>query len=300
MDLKQLKYFFHVAQQGSYTRAADLLGVAQPVLSRQIRLLETELRHNLLNRHGRGVSLTESGQILLEHCRVILQQLDAAKEDLHAHSGKLGGHVVLGLPPTIGKLLSVKLIKAFRQNMPEARLRITEGLTSTLQDNLLHGKIDMALLHNPTHFAEIDTHLLHEEELCLMAAKNDERFAKQNRVDAATLASLPLILPSVPNTFRLLIEQEMARHNLKANVILEMDSVETMLQLVGEGMGYSILSTYATELNRHDNVKIIPIEFPRFTSRLYLATANKHVLTRTQRELSKLLRQLCEEVIQKN
>ncbi|ATD65405.1 LysR family transcriptional regulator [Neisseria weixii] len=57
MDLKQLRYFQQVAQQGGYTRAADILGVAQPVLSRQIRLLETELRQNLLNRHGRGVSL---------------------------------------------------------------------------------------------------------------------------------------------------------------------------------------------------------------------------------------------------
>lgn len=103
MDLKQLKYFMHVAELGSYTRAADFLGVAQPLLSRQIRLLETELRHNLLNRHGRGVSLTDSGRILLDHCRVIQHRRRCHQEDLSASSSKLTGHITLGLPPTVAR-----------------------------------------------------------------------------------------------------------------------------------------------------------------------------------------------------
>lgn len=76
MDLKQLLYFTHVAELGSYTRAAELIDVAQPVLSRQIRKLEIELRQNLLIRHGRGVILTDAGRVLLKHSRLILQQLE--------------------------------------------------------------------------------------------------------------------------------------------------------------------------------------------------------------------------------
>ena len=299
MDLKQLRYFQQVAQQGSYTRAADILGVAQPVLSRQIRLLETELRQNLLNRHGRGVSLTEPGRILLEHCGVILQQIEMIQEDLSLNSGKLSGHITLGLPPTIAKLLSLPIIREFRQHLPDAQLRITEGLSAQLQDRLQQGKIDMALLYNPAYSADVETQLLYEERLYLMAPKNDCLLNADTPVNAEHLAALPLILPSVPNTFRLLVEQEMARHNLVPNIVMEIDSVETMLQLVAEGMGYSILSKYSIDLmNYKESIQVIPIESPQFVSRLFLATSAKHALTRTQKEVDKILKRVCLNVVE--
>ncbi|MRN37305.1 LysR family transcriptional regulator [Neisseria sp. N95_16] len=299
MDLKQLRYFQQVAQQGSYTRAADILGVAQPVLSRQIRLLETELRQNLLNRHGRGVSLTEPGRILLEHCGVILQQIEMIQEDLSLNSGKLSGHITLGLPPTIAKLLSLPIIRAFRQHLPDAQLRITEGLSAQLQDRLQQGKIDMALLYNPAYSADVETQLLYEERLYLMAPKNDHLLNADTPINAEHLAALPLILPSVPNTFRLLVEQEMARHNLMPNIVMEIDSVETMLQLVAEGMGYSILSKYSIDLmNYKESIQVIPIESPQFVSRLFLATSAKHALTRTQKEVDKILKRVCLNLVE--
>lgn len=299
MDLKQLRYFQQVAQQGSYTRAADILGVAQPVLSRQIRLLETELRQNLLNRHGRGVSLTEPGRILLEHCGVILQQIEMIQEDLSLNSGKLSGHITLGLPPTIAKLLSLPIIREFRQHLPDAQLRITEGLSAQLQDRLQQGKIDMALLYNPAYSADVETQLLYEERLYLMAPKNDHLLNADTPINAEHLAALPLILPSVPNTFRLLVEQEMARHNLMPNIVMEIDSVETMLQLVAEGMGYSILSKYSIDLmNYKESIQVIPIESPQFVSRLFLATWAKHALTRTQKEVDKILKRVCLNLVE--
>lgn len=299
MDLKQLRYFQQVAQQGSYTRAADILGVAQPVLGRQIRLLETELRQNLLNRHGRGVSLTEPGRILLEHCGVILQQIEMIQEDLSLNSGKLSGHITLGLPPTIAKLLSLPIIREFRQHLPDAQLRITEGLSAQLQDRLQQGKIDIALLYNPAYSADVETQLLYEERLYLMAPKNDCLLNADTPVNAEHLAALPLILPSVPNTFRLLVEQEMARHNLVPNIVMEIDSVETMLQLVAEGMGYSILSKYSIDLmNYKESIQVIPIESPQFVSRLFLATSAKHALTRTQKEVDKILKRVCLNLVE--
>lgn len=298
MDLKQLKYFQAVAQAGSYTRAADTLGVAQPVLSRQIRQLETGLRRSLLTRHGRGVSLTESGRILLEHCRIISRQLDLLQEDLSISSGKLSGRIALGLPPTQAKLLSLPLLKAFCARLPDAQLRITEGLSEQLQERLKQGKIDMALLYNPAYAPDVDTELLYEEQLCLMAPHNDKLLKNESSVSAEHLAALPLIMPSVPNTFRLLVEQEMAVHSLRPNIVLEIDSVETMLKLVAEGMGYSIMSKYSIELlNRQDQIRVVPISRPAFVSRLYLATSGKHTLTRTQRETAKLLQELCADLV---
>ena len=82
MDLRQLEYFIRVAELGSFTRAADVLGVAQPALSRQVRLLEVELRQNLLQRHGRGAVPTEAGELLLAHGRGILHQVERARDEL--------------------------------------------------------------------------------------------------------------------------------------------------------------------------------------------------------------------------
>ena len=100
MDIKQLEYFVHVAELGSFTRASSVLNIAQPALSRQVRLLEVELRQNLLARNGRGVTTTEAGKLLLEHGRGILHQLGRAREDLERARGALAGRVAVGLPPS--------------------------------------------------------------------------------------------------------------------------------------------------------------------------------------------------------
>ncbi|HZF84528.1 MAG TPA: LysR family transcriptional regulator, partial [Burkholderiaceae bacterium] len=99
MDLKQLEYFVRVAELGSFTRASQALDVAQPALSRQVRLLEVELRQNLLVRNGRGVTLTDAGALLLEHGRGILHQVARAQEELAGARGGLAGRGALGRPP---------------------------------------------------------------------------------------------------------------------------------------------------------------------------------------------------------
>ncbi|MFZ9440589.1 MAG: LysR family transcriptional regulator, partial [Hylemonella sp.] len=91
MDLKQLEYFVRVAELGSFTRASGVLNIAQPALSRQVRLLEVELRQALLQRNGRGVTTTEAGRLLLEHGRGILHQVARAHEDLGRVGGALAG-----------------------------------------------------------------------------------------------------------------------------------------------------------------------------------------------------------------
>ena len=107
MDLKQIEYFVRVAELGSFTRAAIALNVAQPALSRQIRLLEVELRQNLLKRNGRGATPTEAGLLLLEHGRGILHQVERTHEALGRARIDLTGRVALGLPPSVARVLTV-------------------------------------------------------------------------------------------------------------------------------------------------------------------------------------------------
>lgn len=119
MDLKQIEYFVRVAELGSFTRASVVLDIAQPALSRQVRLLEVELRQNLLVRNGRGATPTEAGKLLLEHGRGILHQVERAREELGRVRGALAGRVAIGLPPSIAKVLTVPLTRAFRVKLPD-------------------------------------------------------------------------------------------------------------------------------------------------------------------------------------
>ena len=148
MDLRQLEYFVRVAELGSFTRAAAALGVAQPALSRQIRLLEVELRQNLLTRHGRGAQPTEAGLLLLEHGRGILHQVAHTRDELARLRGGLSGRVSLGLPPSVARVLAVPLMQAFRTEWPQARLAISEGLSTGMLESLVSGRLDVAVLYN--------------------------------------------------------------------------------------------------------------------------------------------------------
>src|SRR5512141_2544688 len=104
MDLKQLEYFVNVVDLGGFSRAARLLRVAQPAISRQVRSLEVELRQTLLMRNGRGATPTEAGKRLLAHARGILAQAERARADVDESKGASVGHVVVGLPPTVARL----------------------------------------------------------------------------------------------------------------------------------------------------------------------------------------------------
>ncbi len=150
MDLKQLEYFVNVVDLGGFSRAARFLGVAQPAISRQVRSLEVELRQSLLLRNGRGAAPTDAGKRLLEHARGILQQVDRARREVDETKGASVGQVVVGLPPTVARHLTVPIVREFRQGYPRASLSIVEGLSSNIQEWLAVGRVDVGLVYNPT------------------------------------------------------------------------------------------------------------------------------------------------------
>ena len=163
MDLKQLGYFVRVAELGSFTRASIALDIAQPALSRQIRLLEVELRQSLLTRNGRGALPTEAGNLLLKHGRGILHQVEVAREELGAVRGALVGRVSIGLPPSLSRLITVPLTRAFREKLPQAHLTLTEGFSVVMHDGLRVGNLDMAVLYNAEHSPEVEMTMLHAD-----------------------------------------------------------------------------------------------------------------------------------------
>lgn len=299
MDLKQLEYFVHVAELGSFTRASNVLNIAQPALSRQIRLLEVELRQNLLIRNGRGVTTTEAGKLLLEHGRGILHQVERAREDLGRVRGALAGRVAVGLPPSISRMMTVPLTREFRKRLPNAILSISEGLSISMQEWLLAGRLDIALLYNPAPSADLDTIPLTEEDLYLVSRRSDN--AKSSPVRLKDIATLPLVIPNRPHSIRMLIEAQMAAIGCKPLISLEIDGVPAILDLVADGAGHAILSNYAVATAANPDAYLInPIVEPRLVSKLNLATASGRTTTLTQNAMLELIQEVAREVFGKN
>ena len=294
MDLKQLEYFVHVAELGSFTRASIALNIAQPALSRQIRLLEVELRQNLLTRNGRGATPTAAGKLLLEHGRGILHQVALARQELSTARGALAGKVSIGLPPSLSKLITVPLTHAFRKELPQAQLTLTEGFSVLMFEGLRLGNLDMAVLYNPDKSPELEMSLLHEEELVLISPRTSVKAAaakKDPQVSLAEIADLPLILPSRPNAFRILIEGEMIGIGCRPNITLEVDGLNAILNLVKEGLGHAVLPAYT--LSNFDNVDpfaVRSIHAPRILSRLGLVWSSRRAATATQKKAQEVVR----------
>jgi len=245
MELKQLELFVTVADLGGFSKAARVLGIAQPAISRQVRSLEVELRQNLLVRNGRGATTTEAGKRLLEHARGILQQVDRARRDVDDIKGASVGKVVVGLPPTAARHLTVPFVRVFRQRYPRASLSIVEGLSSTIQEWLAVGRVDVGLVYNPTASPAIDIRLLLEEALCLVGPRKARDEPRHVRL--RDLPRFPLLIPSRPHAIRRLVETRLAALGLKPQVAMEIDAVPAILELVAEGHGYAVLSPRALQ-----------------------------------------------------
>jgi LysR family nitrogen assimilation transcriptional regulator len=293
MDLKQLEYFVRVAELGSFTRASVALGIAQPALSRQIRLLEVELRQNLLVRNGRGAQPTEAGQLLLKHGRGILHQVELAREELGAVRGALAGRVSIGLPPSLSRLITVPLTYAFKQHLPQAYLTLTEGFSVLMLEGLRVGNLDMAVLYDAAYSPDVEITTLLTEELVLISKTGiaKKTTLKRQPIQLADVADLPLILPSRPNAFRMLIEGEMNALGRKPNITLEVDGLNAILSLVKEGLGHAVLPSYT--LSNFDDpapFALRSIEGPRIMSELMLVRSARRPSTETQKTAADIVK----------
>jgi LysR family nitrogen assimilation transcriptional regulator len=291
MDLKQLDYFVHVAELGSFTKAASLLAIAQPALSRQVRQLEVELKQTLLYRNGRGVSVTEAGKRLVAHARGILQQVDRARGELEDIKGAPVGRVVVGVPPSVGRMLTVPLVTAFRASYPGASLSMVEGLSVTIQEWLLTGRVDVGLIYNPVPAPAVEITPFLEEELFLIRPADAAKTRTDKALPLRELPNFPLIIPSRPHAIRMYVETQLANLGLKPNVTLEIDGVSSILDLVHEGHGCAVLSLNAVHGHKR-RFTATPFARPRLTSHLTLAVSAQRPTTPLTRSSFELIQNI--------
>jgi LysR family nitrogen assimilation transcriptional regulator len=244
MDLRQLRYFIAIVEQGSFSKAAEVLNVAQPALSLHVRNMEVELGSSLLFRSPQGVVATEAGEILLRNARIIIDQFSIAKHEIQGHEAEPSGEVRVGLPGTISQILSVPLIIEARKQFPKVKLRIAEAMSGFVLEWIREGRVDLAVLYIPVSDRTLASSPILTEELWLLGPVAPPKGVEPPPAGPCAhkhIAKLPLVLPSGSHGLRSLLEKEAAAHGFELNTVIEVDSYANIKGLVEIGMGYSIL-----------------------------------------------------------
>jgi LysR family transcriptional regulator, nitrogen assimilation regulatory protein len=240
MDLRQFRYFSQVARRENFRKASEDLHVAQSALTRQIQILEQELGFLLFDRVKRGVRLTAAGQRLLERSQHILGEVDRLKETLQIEAHVPSGPASLAAPPSIGRLLFPKLAQIFLKAYPKVTLSLLEGFTSSALGQLRRGELSLAIITDPPLDPLVEFTHLFTESIYLVGRSDDPRLKKRT-LELKSVADLPLVMTSKHNRSRQLIESSAARDGARLDIRIELESSDTLLQLLQSGHIYGLL-----------------------------------------------------------
>ena len=296
MDLRQLRYFLSIVESGSFSKAAEVLNVAQPALSLHVRNMEEDLGVKLLFRGPRGVTTTEAGDILLRHARSLLDQVGQVREEILEHEIEPIGTVKLGLPVTVSETLSVPLLLAAQKRYPKIQLQIAEAMSGFVLDWVRDLRVDFAILYIPVTDSELDCVRVLEEDLWLLGPPGPMPKGiepTRGAVSFEQIAKLPLVLPSESHGLRALMETEAKRLNVKLGPVLEMDSYSNIKGLVEAGAGYSILpfNAIAREVTA-GRLLIWRIKEPGLSRYVYMIKPSDRPLTNATRAIYDLVNEI--------
>jgi LysR family transcriptional regulator, nitrogen assimilation regulatory protein len=290
MDFRQLRTFACVAELGSLSKASDTLRVAQPALSRQIKLLEHELRTELFTRNGRGMVLTDAGRLLLARTSGIVRQIDQIRDDIQSAGGAPSGRVVLGLVPTVSCVLSARLARRTVERYPGISLCIVESYSGHLVEWLHRGEMDLAVIYGPS----VDLHLAVQSlgrDSIVAVGPRGSGLKQKKQVELGWLMRQRLVLPSHSHGLRALIEHAAAKKKIDLDVKLEADSFRVLTSLVEEGLGYTLLPPSSVRSEVADGrLEVAPIARPAPRRELTLAAPVEHPGSNAITLIAKLLR----------
>lgn len=261
LTLRHLRYFEALAQNGHFGRAAEALGISQPALSIQVKELEDILGKPLVERGARQVRLTGLGEVLLQRGRDILQAVDELAALARTASEDLTGRLRVGVIPTVAPYLLPRVIEGLTERFPGLDLRLREAVTQKLVGDLIEGRLDVAIVALPISEPSLVEHPLFTEEFVLVRPVAD--------------AGKPVPRPEILREMRLLLLEE--GHCFRDQALsfckmsppgprdlMEASSLSTLVQMVGAGIGVTLVPQMAVEVEaRTAAVSIARLPAPR-------------------------------------
>ncbi|ATU95821.1 LysR family transcriptional regulator (plasmid) [Phyllobacterium zundukense] len=286
LNLDQLTTFIHIADLGSFTAAADKVGLTQPAVSLQLKLLELRLGVRLIERVGRRAQPTAAGLDLLTYARQIVQESIAAEEAMAPHREGVAGRVRVGSGATASIHLLPHAIAKAMKRMPGLEITVRIGNVADILRDLETNLLDLAVVALPAYGRPFEIEPFYEEEMLAVAHRDSDMPA--NGPDAAFLCEKPLLLYEGGNTRRC-IDDWMTASGLRAKPTMEFGSVEAIKELVAAGLGWSILPELALKRNRANFLTTASVR-PRLTRQLGMVLRRDKHLTRGLRTMMQCLR----------
>jgi LysR family nitrogen assimilation transcriptional regulator len=291
MDLRQLRYFTAIVEQGSFSKAATKLRVAQPALSQHLRHMEDDLGVALLHRGTRGVQPTEAGERLLERARRILAEFAELRDSVRGEAAAPSGEVRIGLPGTVSEQFSVPLIEAVKARYPTVRIRIAEAMSGFVLDWLRRGEVDLAVIYSSADPKGLSVHHVLTEELCLFGppALRQVGVPAGTAVSMAQATALDLILPAIGHGLRDQIDEAAASVGASVQPAIEIESYGQIKRLCERGLGYSILPRMAVNAQEKAGLfETWPLERPSLYRKVYLAYSAERPMPVAARAIGQL------------
>jgi LysR family tcuABC transcriptional regulator len=301
MDLRQLRYFVCIVDNGSINKASQQLYVAQAALSQQVAKLEGEVGKLLLHRSAKGVRPTENGLALYHHARFMLRQLDQALSVARQETGEARGMVSVGLPPSTLSAIGLPLVERVRGRYPNILLNVIEGLSGHLSQMMRRRQLDLAVLFDRGLMADLDAVTLLDEEMFLLLPAGSRLVAqRRTRLAIAEAARLPLVLPTGAHGVRQRLTAEFNQRNLVPNIVAEIDSVSLLLRCVYAGIGATIepLSAIQHEAASGRHWRVLPITDARIQRRSYLYSLPSDMVTPAGSAVSAVLQETVAELVE--
>jgi LysR family cyn operon transcriptional activator len=241
MELRHLRYFVRAAELLHFTRAAESLYVSQPTLSSHIQQLEEELGCPLFDRLGRRVRLTEAGQLLLDHARNAIREVELSKERIAELHGLLRGTLRVGTTHVFSQYLIPISLAAYIAAYPNIHVLVQWCSSPELERSVLTGTVDLGLAFLPPESDEIEYEVLLSDEVVLVVS-NQHPLAARAAVSISELGDLPLVLLSAGLNTRRLVDVRFAKENISPKILLEMNDIPALLTIAETGNAGTFVS----------------------------------------------------------
>ncbi|MGH8506501.1 MAG: LysR family transcriptional regulator [Stenotrophobium sp.] len=241
MDTQALSAFVEVADSGSFSRAAGMLHLSQPAISKRIAALEGQLGKSLFDRVGRNIKLTDAGRTLLPYARRALQDVEDGRRALSHLSDRIGGRLSIGTSHHIGLHRLPPVLREFTRLYPDVDLDIHFMDSEVACQSVLAGKLELGIVTLPTQaLPHLEMRLIWPDPLVAVIAP-EHPLAGKKRVALPELAKYPAVMPDESTYTHRIVKAELQKHGVEPHVRLATNYLETLKMLVGIGLGWSVL-----------------------------------------------------------
>lgn len=239
MQMRHLETLLAIAEEGSFTGAADVLATVQSNVSEQVRQLEEELGVRLFDRGRKGAVPTECGIVVIERARRIRRESDAMRTDLGMIQGLEAGDASFGIVGTASRWVVPQLVAELRVRAPGVRLRVNEAASERLMTEVLAAELAQAVVTEPVTDRRLETQTLLEEALVGVVGPGVD--LPPEPVPLAALLELGLVVPPLENPLRYEVQAAAERLGLDVQVTVEVEGIRLVADLVAAGAGASVL-----------------------------------------------------------